>query len=531
MSMDKYFLGLIFLGVVSVILVNPIGEFALNDDWIYYDALRQLLSGTLTFNDIITPFLIMQLLMSALVYGFFSFSFSLGRLLTLSQSLLAVLMLYKTLLYLSTEKIKSFFLACMLMFFPLYFLLSFTFMTDIPSIFMIVTSCLFFLYSLQKRSSFYIFLSLIFAIGAIFIRQTNIVILVLMIIFYFVSIKKEVFRLKNFLALCSPIIIFFVLYIIFLNNNWLPIQSYTLHFFENSSDLIGNIYQTLYYNIIYLTLFALPFILSFPFSSRQKIFSGIVGFAFSVFHIFYIVFGNNLFPFWRNNFSLYGLGPRLDVLSGVPNQIFPDYIFILFTFIASFFAPFLILLFTKLIQYKPSSRDKYVYYFAVITFFSTLIPISFFKNFDRYILPSILFFIIAISFLIRDKNYSIFKWSSWITLIFFVYVSIGGTSDYLNENRLKWKIASDILKSGVEISDIDAGYEWLGWNRYHVSKNLQSIIDLNNPWYIQRLFPDNKRLFIISYHSDIAGYRVIERYPYFAKLMLRENYLYLLKKE
>ena len=124
-------LGLIWICMVA--LTNPVGDFPLNDDWAYGYSVRRLLEqGQLRFSDWTGPNLFGQVLWGLLFCLPFGFSFTALRLSTAVLGLVGVLATYGILRELKTSReiaaIAALILACS----PIYFVLSLTFMTDVP---------------------------------------------------------------------------------------------------------------------------------------------------------------------------------------------------------------------------------------------------------------------------------------------------------------------------------------------------------------------------------------------------------------
>ena len=128
------------LGVylVCIVLVNPIGNFPLNDDWSYArTAIAFGLGKGLKVDAWSAPSLIGQAIYGGLLTRFFSRDFLTLRLSTLVLSIFTAILLWGILRRLRVRKtIASIFLVAWI-FNPLQFNLSFTYMTEIPFIFFI----------------------------------------------------------------------------------------------------------------------------------------------------------------------------------------------------------------------------------------------------------------------------------------------------------------------------------------------------------------------------------------------------------
>ena len=130
---------LAFVWVVAAALVNPVAEVPLNDDWAYAHVVRTLFDeGRLVFTDWQSMPLLTQVLWGALFCLPFGFSFTALRISTLVAAYLGAVALFGLLCELGATRRQAFFAAACLLCSPLYFSLSFTFMTDVP----FVATCL-----------------------------------------------------------------------------------------------------------------------------------------------------------------------------------------------------------------------------------------------------------------------------------------------------------------------------------------------------------------------------------------------------
>lgn len=125
--------------IAAAILVNPVAEVPLNDDWAYSHVVRTLVEqGRFEFTDWQSMPLLTQVLWGALFCLPFGFSFTALRVSTLVAAYLGAVALFGLLRELGATRRQAFFAAACLLCSPLYFSLSFTFMTDVP----FVAACL-----------------------------------------------------------------------------------------------------------------------------------------------------------------------------------------------------------------------------------------------------------------------------------------------------------------------------------------------------------------------------------------------------
>ena len=118
-----------------LILLHPLQNFPMNDDWTYAWAVENFLdTGTLKILDWSTSINVAQVIWGALFCLPFGFSFAALRLSTWVMSILGLCGLYLLLRELNVSRRDSLIGTAILAFSPFYFLFSFSFMTDVPAI-------------------------------------------------------------------------------------------------------------------------------------------------------------------------------------------------------------------------------------------------------------------------------------------------------------------------------------------------------------------------------------------------------------
>src|SRR4030095_1197137 len=127
------YLAIILIYVISAFLVDPRGEFPLNDDWSYSrSAFRFARENVIEVDEWCAPSLFGQALYGGLLAKLFGPSFTMLRLSTLILSCGLSLILWRTLQALNVDRIMSWIVVLAWIFNPIQFSLSFTYMTEIP---------------------------------------------------------------------------------------------------------------------------------------------------------------------------------------------------------------------------------------------------------------------------------------------------------------------------------------------------------------------------------------------------------------
>lgn len=528
---SKYWVILLLaIPLVAFLYINPRGNFSLNDDWFYALAVKNFHFINFHLDPLITPSLIGQIFYAKIVTLIFGFSLQTLRYSTIFLSIAGAICLFFIFLELGLSRTKAFWLSLAVFFNPLYFYLSFTFLTDLPAMVFALFSLYFLIkFSKTQRPLFFIIFSILI-IYASCIRQNYFFLLPLAAIF----IKKDSPNYRKLLAYYfSSLLVLAAVVIVFQYLKWWPTQAIGLHTFEDFSTHVQYLASQSYSLLQYLGFFALPLIFwQFPgLSRREKIIKFSLIVATAVWAIIMYFNSHLLFPSFRNVISIAGFGPSDPdlVLSGTPPTLLGFNMQIFLTVAAVFGTGYLLFFFYKLFKkyYHFASWEKRLIFFLTLASLSQVAIIMSFLSFDRYYLPIFVFSLISLALLFRDAKFS------KINIIILVFLAISVlvlAKVYLNENRMKWQIADSLRGIGAQVYTIDAGYEWLGWNWFRQPPDIYPAYWAKGiPWYIGQLFPDNNRRYVISYDADLPNYRLLGSFPY-DKFFGKELKLYLQKK-
>lgn len=155
-----------------IAVVNPVGEFPLNDDWGYAKVVKHLTEtgeyqpGTWPVMTLFT-----QVLWASLFAGLFGFSFTILRIATLVLAILGSYWMFRESLRLSGDRYWAWIVLFCLALNPLYFNLSFTFMTDVPFTVGIIGAMLLYRRALEKEHNGYWIAACLLTAVATLIRQ------------------------------------------------------------------------------------------------------------------------------------------------------------------------------------------------------------------------------------------------------------------------------------------------------------------------------------------------------------------------
>lgn len=152
--------------LILIIIVNPLGEFPINDDWAYARSVLFLVEdGEFNLLDWGAMTLVSQVVWGAIWVKLFGFSFEVLRLSTIVLGLVALMGSYYLLLGITKEHWIALTGTCVLLVQPLFLVLANSFMTDVPFLALSLWSAFFFLRAIERDSVSDALLGLCFAIA------------------------------------------------------------------------------------------------------------------------------------------------------------------------------------------------------------------------------------------------------------------------------------------------------------------------------------------------------------------------------
>lgn len=507
--------------MVVILLINPRGNFPLNDDWVHGHTVKSLIyNNRLDFYEFTGPILIAQTIYGTLISFFTGFSYNFLRLSTLLLSYLSLIILYLILEKNKTPKKINLFICLLMLFNPIFINTSFTFLTDVPFLFFYLFALYHFKKYLDQAQNINLVLALSASFASFFIRQNGILLFASLIIFFILNNKKEIFKKKFLTFTIISVSLSTIGYILFKNK--INLSEGQTHLIEQ--DILKNVLQWLFYSIQYLGLFSLPllFLNIKIFLQRKNFLFIIVSFILLIIaHIFF----NASFPYIQNIINDFGLGPNIEVMAGTPEAVFTSFFKILLSLLSSFGGALLI--FTLSTNFKKIVSDNFSK-LVLINFILQLGLILSFKSFDRYYLLLLPMIFILVSQFIEENIIPKYFILPTILLVSMSFLTVTLEKNYMDWNRIRSYFYQETIKNKL-VYQIDGGYELNGEYSYETMKNMPIDIDLTRPWYINRLFPKNTREFVISF-SELPNYQIIAEKSYYNYFLFKNLKIYLLKK-
>ncbi len=478
--------------IVVALLIDPRGEFPLNDDWAYAAAVKTLLGGGgIRLSGWTTVNLIAQIFWGALFCLPFGFSSTALRISTLVLGLTGVLGLYGLLREGDADHGTALFGALVLAFNPLYLVLSYTFMSDVPFLAVSLLSFYFLVRGMRRDSGVEMVAGLLLACVALLIRQTGLAIFMGFGVAY---LAKYGWRRQKVLVAAVSLASGFAVQILW--HHFLTSRHILPALYGVQSNLVLSPRSYVSWHAVkpfagglvalsvYLGLFLFPLILWIgPRNVKALCRPRLV----SLMTVVYAVMGawvlrHMRMPLLRNTLYDLGLGPAL-LQGGSPSLPTAGKGFWAVVTLAGFLGSVVLVGATllaigktrKFLPMPAGKRELLVILLASGLIY--LVPHSILtitgRAFDRYVLFLVPLGIVMLFLLASDAGLA--KAGSLIvnmslavaSLILYGAFSMAGTHDYLSWNRARWQALNNLeTEQRVGPDDIDGGFEFNAWYLY-----------------------------------------------------------------
>jgi hypothetical protein len=532
---SKTLLLLLVLAVIwsgAIFLINPIGDFPLNDDWAFaYTVQKFMEDGSLEFSGWISLPLIAHAAWGALFSLLFGFSFTTLRFSVIVLGLAGVLATYGLLSEARAGRQFAFFGALTVMFNPVYFELSNTFMSDVSFFSFSMLSFLFFMRGMRRESALEILAGAMFALVAVLIRQLA---LMIPLSFGIAYLAKNGLKRKSLITALVPLIL--VAGGIFAFLQWLEWMGQTperlnlmsdavvKHSFMGFKKMIFMASKNTINALTYYGVFLMPFLImlaphkwrSLQEDGRLRCLTGT--FVFIVIASVALIWQGRIMPLRGNVLYDFGLGPptlRNEMvlkLRYLPEA--PESLWLVLTIAGVFCGALLVASFISAISFacrrhrEDGSKEECWYLImplaACIVY---LVPIALLGFFDRYLLGIVpLLMIVALG--MRHSKFEVGRRARALAvtiLVVYGIFSVCATHDYLSWNRMRWRALNFLTEQkGVSYSQIDGGFEFNGLHGY----SPDYVPCKGKSWWWVK---EDK--YVISF-GPIPGYSVYKVYPY-----------------
>lgn len=465
----------ILLGVwvLSTVLINPIGNFPLNDDWAYALSIKWFHeTGQFKIANWGEMTLVGHLLWGGLCTFFTDFSHTTLRFSTIILGFGLLITLYSIAIEVGFSKHTSLLMSLILLVNPIFMALSNTYMTDVPFAFFTALSLLFYLKAHNNQSHSYLISAILFTVVSLLYRQLA---FVLPISWFLAQLALPKRSIKKWFWIASPltiILLSYFLYVFFMksvgvlqprfNDRLSVIHSILSSFSLRSAvNIVGYISIT----FSYMGLFFSPFLVLVLKQSWKKYKWLLISYTIII-SVVLIATGKTL-PTLDNIWIDFGVGPTtLPDFYGNFNYTPPYNMQIwlrgALTTISVFFGG---LLGIQCFEHIRTRLHEFQTLFVVLAVIIYLAPFMLIGIYDRYLVPLFIFGILLLSPLQnKDKhNHSMLK--AAICLAPFFVFSVCATHDYLSWNKVRWQALQEFEESNGK-GLITGGVEFDAWNYY-----------------------------------------------------------------
>lgn len=487
--------GAVMLGlwIAAAALVNPLGDFPLNDDWSFGLSVQHLLdSGEFRPTGWTAMTLLSHTLWGALFASVTGFSFTALRVSTLVLGFLGVLASYVLARRLQQPRALALLLALSLAFNPVYHALSLTFMTDVPFAAWLTLAALCLCAHVQTRSGPALWLGTALCAVAILSRQLAI-------------------ALPLAFALCLPLLHGLRVAVLWRALLPLAVSAAALLGFEHWLQETGRVpamyaaaplaavlarlhqpllfvqalWGTLCVAGVYLGLFALP-LLPVLLMRLREIRGRVTLLALGLFALLSWTLWGQWMPLGGNILARGGVGPLtlkdtyvlgLDNVSALPLG-FWQALTVAGLVSASIFTAAMIVaasaagrrLATKAAQRHGDAPGLFLLVSALVYLGAVLLS----AWFDRYLLAALpllwagtfALLPVADARATRRGTRAAVHGSAALLVLGFAVYSVAASHDYLGWNRTRWQLIHEITQQGVAAAELDGGFEFNGLLRY-----------------------------------------------------------------
>ena len=537
-----------------VIIVNPIGDFPLNDDWSFGLAVQYFMQvGSFHPTGWTTMTLLTNVLWGSLFCLPDGFSFTALRISTLTASWLGVLGTYWLVRKLDRPRSMALLAALVLAVNPLYFVSANTFMTDVPCVALMIFSAVFFLEHLKSNSRAALVAGILFSLVAILSRQVS---LAVPMAFGLTLIGARGFKVRVLSAALLPTLL--VVLVLAGFQLWLKISgNWPAHLTSDTrllrDTLIGMLVHPvaalpLLLHSVYVCgvaagLFLSPLLLlAGPGPGRPTkkglAVAAIIFITLTGLLAFYRHTGTSWMPSRVGNYlSVWGLGllslRDAMLLLANPLPMLPRGIFVVATLIGLLGGTLLICrisyflrrFFNRLAIPMNWDYEAQAGVFLLLIIAIYLGPTLISPLFDRYLIPILPFLAGFLTLLLPPAGLrlkSIRFAMIGATILGISIFSVCGTRDYLAWNRARWEALDHLMsQEQAKPESIDGGFEFNGFYLFSLHYKLTPE---KSPWWVV----DDR--YLITF-NPLPGYHILHDYPYTHWLPPYRGNIYVLQRD
>lgn len=445
--LDRIVLGIIFaLSALPLLLFR---SFPFNDDWAFVFPVEHWMRyGSLRLSQGGSPTLLFQVLWGRLFCVPFGFSFDALRISTLVLAVAGILAFRETLRALGASRGASLAGALLLLFNPLFFLLSQSFMTDVPALSLMLLSGWAFVEGARQERDLWFVVGGVLSGLAYLVRQTGVAPAIAGFVWILVERRRAWRRLA---AAALPPLAAIAAHAAWLGASGSPfaLRSYffaaTLAHLSHPRIFLDHLLARLGGATLYLGIFLAPLSTIAPLRRR-----GTLILVAALGALWLILIAAHIPPQTGNTIGRFGLGTcsmGLDCAYKAAGVFGFPWLWILLTFLAP---PALGVLFWRLDRPKGISL---LYAGGLLLAFAITLPGR--DYYDRYYLP---LFPAVIALVVGRVE---FQWRRFAPLLCAIVAwSVLGTWDCLAWNQARWRGGYQLAAEGIDPKQIENGIDW-----------------------------------------------------------------------
>jgi Dolichyl-phosphate-mannose-protein mannosyltransferase len=509
---------------LPTILIYPLPNLPFHDDWTYAWSVEHLLqTGQLQILDWSVHYPLTQILWGALFCLPFGFSFSALRLSTVVLAWLGALALYGTLREFGRSQRESLIATLVLVANPVFFVLTFSFMTDVHFVSLSNIAFFFIVRGLCRRKPVELWLGCTFTAFAFFTRQIAIAIPASLLLYLLLAPS---YRARRYIlptaafCLLFPLISVLVAQIFGVTSQSIFWKTWVIDFWlHHYGQALPGILRIFMHVGLALLPLSMPLVASVY---RRPLLWGTV-IALLILTMWSILFVGGIPDPLEGMWQLNTLGRERHLLRGPPTPpFFPSWVtYFLFTLAVLSSAAIIVRVIDVISAGIGNPLGLFVWYAAV--HFALIMVLWFFGrwNSDRYSVVLLAPLIV----LLANKHFRSKIALSFISILYAISMLV--TWNENQTSRATAEALSWLRDKNISFAQIDAGYVFNGWNLYAHPENLSSGEGRESD--IPLVTSLAKKPYVIA-ASPIAGYRVIREYSWAIPLASFEPKVYVLEK-
>ncbi len=523
--------------LVELVVISAAGDFSLNDDWAYAEAVRHLLLGEGLVMPYVNAAAVPHVVLGLLTVKLLGYSYVSLRLYSVLVTFAGTVAVYISAGFLRIPRIQAMFLALLYAANPILINVAFSFMSDSTGLAlnMIFLAC--FLGAMARKSMKLMIVSFIILALAVTVRQSALIFVLLSPFCLSRRFGESPWRYAALLSsIFFPLLALWACDLVLLTAPLNSSSSYndyeivrTAHLkvlhrlLFSASDMVLPSMGALGQVLCYLAIFCLP-TLPATLASITAAMKGsriavtlTIGLSLALISsaLVPIVIYHQTMPFsdniWR--FTTIGAQGILGIIRS-PLSSQSRIILTIVTFLLSI--PLIISLswLIRLLLRKPRPWRALVLLDCLFVCLMFLTLETFILCSDRYYLIALGPALLAVGYIGMKLHRKVVTPISIALFLAFAFYSVAGNQEYLSSNRARWQAIDWLEDRGTKAAVIDGGYE------YNVLRDMAvytSSFRGQPPRDKWRWWPVKGESYLISY-SPVPGYKTIHTEPYFSLL-------------